>query len=197
MKRAFIGIIVLLALAGAVELSQMRLGSEARAQGAVTPQKLLFDKGIGFYVLSDGQLTWLAYPTTDRDKVNEETGVVSPQDFKLYAYGIDYSHTPNGLPPHLNDFGVVLYTGQYYIDAPDYISHSLRDRRGPYPVHFVPIAGYDQPVYEITCDFWSELKAKQARPATWGFKIKDGTPNTTPLVYWFKFQEAPLVNRNN
>jgi hypothetical protein len=159
---------------------------EARAQ-AYGP-RLNFNQGIGFYAYSGGQLTWLKYPTTNRENIRAETMTVSKTDFHLYAYGLNYAATVFGLPPHMMDFAVVLRDTQINIDNPDFLKRDVDRRRGPYAVHFKPVAGYDQPVYEITCDLWESIKSKETYPITWGFKVKSGDNENAHGIFWFSFK---------
>lgn len=183
-------LIAFIALAGTFALVHTATEKAAgSAHAAVYDTKFTFNKGIGFYALSGGQLVWLDYPLFEHDRLKEDALPVSKGDFRLFSYGIDYARNPAGLPPHLTDFAVVFHDTPYNIDSPDFLARNVEERRGPYAVHFLPIMGYDQPVYEITCDIWNALRQKGAPPVVWGFKIKDPGTGSVPSVFWFSFKD--------
>lgn len=174
----------------------LRLEGEAQAQ--LAPRSLVFDQGIGFYYYTNGQLHWLGYPTGERNNIREESIEITKNDFKLYSYGIDYSKSPMGLPPHLLNFCVVLYSPQYNLSNPDFLSRTVNERQGPYAVHFIPIPGSSYPTYEITCDLWPDLAKKVPTQVVWGFKVRDGVEGTVrPLIYWFMFKDPKAPPEDN
>ena len=182
---------VFLALAGAIAFTaglKLNVAESARAQSL--SEKPVFNQGIGYYVQTGGQLNWLGYPILERNTIRDQCLPVSKSDFKIFTYGIDYSKLPSGLPPHLDGFCVVLFESQYNLDNPDFLSREMQDRKGPYAVHFIPVAGYDQPVYELTCDLLNDVKKKSGMPIIWGLRIKDGGNGVPPIVYWFTFKDA-------
>lgn len=187
-RRLRMMVMTMLAVAGlglAALRLQPNLAQKAQAQSQELTRHLNFDKGIGFYYYSKGELHWLGYPNAERQRIRDECFPVSAGDFKLYAYGLDFSRTAFSLPPHLMDMAVVLYEMQYNLDDPDFLSRGVSERKGPYAVRFLPLSGYEQPAYEITCDLWDAIKKKGANWIVWGFKFRE----TAPGVYWFAFRE--------
>lgn len=188
MKTQRIGMMVLLILAGVgAGLFAARYAPNVaqKAQAQELSQRFAFTQGIGFYYYTKGQMHWLGYPGVEHGRIRDECFPVSAGDFKLFTYGLDFSRTAFGLPPHLMDMAVLLYENQYNLDDPDFLSRNASERKGPYPVHFIPRSGYEQPVYEITCDLWDAIKKKEANWIVWGFKFRE----TSPSVYWFAFRD--------
>lgn len=166
----------------------LKLTGEARAQLAPGAAKLVFDQGIGFYVLSGGKMTWLEYPTLDRRKAGEDALQLARGEFRMFIYGIDLANNPLGLPPHLAGFQVLFNQPPFNIDSPVFRERSMADQAGPYPVRFVPLPGYGQPVYEIKCDLWEGLRKPSSPPAVWGLKVKEASGNEPEWIYWFVFR---------
>lgn len=140
----------------------------------VQAAQLDFDKGIGYYVFSEGELHFLYYPSATgggisvtafgrRESALENNCVsVSPEDFALYSYGLDFSN--NQLPPYLNGFAVRYF----FRGTSDWKGKKGIESSSEYATQFKPIAGYDQPTYEIHSVILESLKNGTTEHIMWG-----------------------------
>lgn len=121
---------------------------------------------------SDGELKWLYFP---REYIDEDKSVaeVSPEDFSLFAYGMDLGKSLP-LPPHLCNFGFM---------------NPQLDSKAIYAVHFVPVDGYDVPVYRIVIDEDS-IAAPMNSGEMWGFSVKCSPISGRHSCFWFRFRKA-------
>jgi len=108
-----------------------------------------FDYGIGFYYYSEGIATPLFFPnliipkgspgSKPENQISEKDIKLIPPDNRIFSYGLDFSQSGLGgvvTPPHVAGY-------QWgYMDNEGKL-------QGNWAVFFVPIGGYDQPVYEI------------------------------------------------
>jgi len=93
---------------------------------------LSFDDGIGFYWEADGQTHFL-YWTDDPKNATENDVITIPENARFFSYGLQ---APS-LPPHLVGYGM------------EYRSED-GELHGRYPARFLPMDGYEQPVYQIS-----------------------------------------------
>lgn len=168
----------------------------ARAPKPERPNYLLkFDQGIGFYWAADGVTHFLVWTRDPREQA-EESGILKiPAKARFYSYGLNFSQASavgRLLPPHVLGFGISYRepSGQY---------------RGRWPVHFVPIIGYDRSVYEIVpanwphaglqsgdieYDFWSIEVATPGGDAGYLFRFATDEYEATSGEYMDVLEEA-------
>ena len=136
----FIMVVVVLGSGGCLR-EKMQSNESPGEQVAEThgDHRLKFDKGIGFYWAADGVTHFLNWTENPTGRPNEWSIINVPVHARFFFYGLDFSQTSymgHPLPPHVLGFGFSFRdpaTGKY---------------RGRWPIHLIPIKGYDEPVYE-------------------------------------------------
>jgi hypothetical protein len=101
-----------------------------------------FDQGIGYYYYAGGKLEVLPKPTRQQDWGSPFCTLMLPQDVRFFTYGLDFSRGLAGEPGAPCQFGfdfTYSLPGGRMVDA-------------SWPARFVPVAGYDEKVYEIVFD---------------------------------------------